>query len=170
MPVSWFKKLLKAKLYDMNNFMKEAIKLSSQNIKKQFGWPFGAIIVKDWKIVWKWFNHVVKNNDPTAHWEIMAIRNACKKLWTFDLSDCEIYTSCEPCPMCLGAIYRARINKIRYANTQKDADWIGFDDTIFYQEIEKPISQRKVKTEQIMHKEAQKVFEQRKNEIKNIHY
>ncbi len=154
----------------MNNFMQEAIKLSAQNIQKQFGWPFGAVIVKNNKIIWKGYNHVVKNNDPSAHAEIMAIRDACKHLNTFDLHDCQIYTSCEPCPMCLWAIYRARINQIRYANTQLDADDIGFDDTVFYQEIAKPYDQRKIPTKQIMHKEAKQIFTQRKNEVKNIHY
>jgi len=154
----------------MNQFMQEAINLSAQNIKEQFGWPFGAVIVQNNKIVWKWYNHVIKNNDPTAHAEIMAIRDACKTLQTFDLQDCQIYTSCEPCPMCLGAIYRSRINQIRYANTQKDADQIGFDDTIFYQEITKPHDQRKIPTGQIMYNEAKKIFTQRQQEVTDIHY
>jgi len=154
----------------MNKFMSEAIKLSAENITKQYGWPFGAVIVQDNKIIWKWFNHVVQNNDPTAHAEIMAIRDACQKLWTFDLKNCQIYTSCEPCPMCLGAILRARINQIFYANTEKDADFIGFDDQNFYEEFQKPVNQRKVPMQQIMHNEAFVIFQRRKNEVTEIHY
>ena len=154
----------------MNEFMQEAIKLSRKNIDEQYGWPFWAVIVKNWEIVWRWYNHVVKNNDPTAHWEVMAIRDACEKLWTFDLSGCEIYTSCEPCPMCLGAIYRARIWKIYYWNTQKEADKIGFDDGIFYKEFGLPIWKRSVPEEQIMFDEAKKVFDEWKEKVKNIKY
>ncbi len=154
----------------MNEFMQEAINLSKKNITEQCGWPFGAVIVKNWKIVWKWYNHVVKNNDPTAHWEVMAIRDACTNLWTFDLSDCEIYTSCEPCPMCLWAIYRSRIWKIYYWNTQKEADEIWFDDGNFYKELEQPIWKRSIPEEQIMFDEAKKVFDERKEKITNIKY
>lgn len=154
----------------MNEFMQEAINLSKKNITEQSGWPFGAVIVKNWKIVWKWYNHVVKNNDPTAHWEVMAIRDACTNLWTFDLSDCEIYTSCEPCPMCLWAIYRSRIWKIYYWNTQKEADEIWFDDGNFYKELEQPIWKRSVPEEQIMFDEAKKVFDEWKEKVTNIKY
>ena len=154
----------------MNDFMQEAIKLSRKNIDEQCGWPFGAVIVKSWEIVWRWYNHVVKNNDPTAHWEVMAIRDACEKLWTFDLSGCEIYTSCEPCPMCLWAIYRARIWKIYYWNTQKEADEIWFDDGNFYKELELPIWKRSVPEEQIMFDEAKKVFDEWKEKVTNIKY
>lgn len=154
----------------MNKFMQEAIKLSRKNIDEQCGWPFWAVIVKNWEIVWRWYNHVVKNNDPTAHWEVMAIRDACMNLWTFDLSGCEIYTSCEPCPMCLWAIYWARIWKIYYWNTQKEADEIGFDDGNFYKELEQPIWKRSVPEEQIMFDEAKKVFDERKEKVKNIKY
>lgn len=154
----------------INQFMQEAINLSKKNLEKKFWWPFGAVIVKDWNIVGRWFNHVVKNNDPTAHGEIQAIRDACDNLKTFDLSGCEIYTSCEPCPMCLWAIFRARIEKIYYANTQKDADEIGFDDGNFYQEFSKPIEQRKIPEIQTMYKEAKEVFEQWKNNAGDIKY
>ena len=154
----------------MNEFMQEAIKLSRKNIDEQCGWPFGAVIVKNWEIVWRWYNHVVKNNDPTAHWEVMAIRDACEKLWTFDLSGCEIYTSCEPCPMCLWAIYRARIWKIYYWNTQKEADEIWFDDGNFYKELELPIWKRSVPEKQIMFDEAKKVFDEWKEKVTNIKY
>lgn len=151
-------------------FMQEAIKLSKENIEKQFGWPFGAVVVKDWEVVGKWFNHVIKHNDPTAHAEIQAIRDACKNLNTFDLNGCEIYTSCEPCPMCLWAIFRARIEKIYYANTQKDADEIGFDDGNFYQEFSKPIDQRKIPEVQVMYEEAKKVFDEWKEKVGNVEY
>jgi len=150
--------------------MSEAIKLSAENIKKKFGGPFWAVIVKNWEIIWKGHNHVVKNNDPTAHWEVMAIRDACQKIESFDLSGCEIYTSCEPCPMCLGAIYWARISKMYYANTQKDADRIGFDDCLFYQELAKKEEERTLITKQIMHTEAFEIFKQRKKEISDINY
>ncbi len=145
------------------NFMKIAIKLSEKNLKLQYWWPFWAIIVKNWNIIWKWFNHVLKNNDPTAHAEIMAIRDACKNLKSFDLSWCEIFTSCEPCPMCLWAIYRARINKIYYWNTQKDADKIWFDDTIFYEELKKNKENRDIKMKQLLYKESNEIFTKRKN-------
>lgn len=151
-------------------FMQEAIDLSKENIEKQFGWPFGAVVVKDWKIVWKGFNHVIKNNDPTAHWEIQAIRDACTNLKTFDLSWCEIYSSCEPCPMCLWAIFWSRIDKIYYANTQADADEIGFDDWNFYKEFSKSIDKRSIPEIQIMYDEAKKVFDERKEKTKNILY
>lgn len=150
--------------------MQKAISLSAENIKKQFGWPFGAIIVKNWKIIGKWYNHVVKNNDPSAHWEIMAIRDACQNIWSFDLSWCEIYTSCEPCPMCLWAIYRARLEKIYYANTKQDATSIGFDDSFFYEELAKDPKDRQVKEIQIMHKEAHEIFEKRKEKVEDIKY
>ncbi|HPC34743.1 MAG TPA: nucleoside deaminase [Candidatus Absconditabacterales bacterium] len=151
-------------------FMQEAIDLSKENIEKQFGGPFGAVVVKDGKVVGRGFNHVVKNNDPTAHAEIQAIRDACTNLKTFDLSGCEIYTSCEPCPMCLGAIFRARINKIYYGNTQKDADEIGFDDGNFYKEFSKPIDQRSIPEIQLMYDEAKKVFDEWKEKVGNVEY
>lgn len=144
-------------------YIKEAIKLSAQNLVKNLGWPFGAVIVKDSKIIWKWKNQVTSRNDPTAHAEIQAIRNACKKLKTFDLSGCEIYTSCEPCPMCLWAIYRSHIDKVYFANTQKDAADIGFDDKFIYQEIGKVPSKRKIKFQEVDHQEAIKVFQKRNN-------
>ncbi len=151
-------------------FMQEAIELSKENIEKQFGWPFGAVVVKDGEVVGRGFNHVIKHNDPTAHAEIQAIRDACKNLNTFDLSGCEIYTSCEPCPMCLWAIFRARINKIYYANAQKDADEIGFDDGNFYKEFSKPIDQRSISEVQFMYEEAKKVFDEWKESMGNVEY
>ncbi|MEA3450740.1 MAG: nucleoside deaminase [Bacteroidota bacterium] len=138
-------------------FMQKAIDLSIESVKNGGG-PFGAVIVKDGEIIATNSNSVTKDNDPTAHAEVNAIRDAAKKLGTFDLSDCEIYSSCEPCPMCLGAIYWAKMNKLYFANTKADAKNIGFDDSFIYQEIEKPYSLRKVKTIQIMRDKAIEAF------------
>ena len=144
----------------MNNhhkFMSRAIFLSEENIKKGGG-PFGAVIVKNNEIIAEGFNQVTTNNDPTAHAEVTAIRNAAKKMNSFDLSGCTIYTSCEPCPMCLGAIYWAKIEKMYYGNTKKDADEIGFSDDFIYKEIDKPINDRKLQSTQLMNKEALQAF------------
>lgn len=121
----------------MNKYMKVATKLSSDNLKTNDGGPFGACVVKNGKIIGKGSNHVLTNNDPTAHAEIMAIRDACKNIKSYDLSDCEIYTSCYPCPMCISAIIWANIKKVYYGNTKKDADKIGFRDAYIYDYIEK---------------------------------
>ncbi len=150
-------------------FMLTAIELSINSVKNNGG-PFGAVIVKDEQIVSKASNSVTLDNDPTAHAEINAIRNACSTLKTFDLSGCTIYTSCEPCPMCLGAIYWARINKIFYANDRTDAKNIGFDDSFIYEELEKPLGQRSVPLVQIMQCEAIKAFELWKQKIDKIEY
>lgn len=139
-------------------FMKTAIELSVNNIKNNGG-PFGAVIVKDGKIIAQAANSTAPDNDPTAHAEINAIRSACSALKTFDLSGCTIYSSCEPCPMCLGAIYWARINKIFYANTRTDAERIGFDDSFIYDELKKPMQERAVPAIQIMNQEALKAFQ-----------
>jgi len=137
-----------------------AIALSEQNVKKALGGPFGAVIVKDGKLIAKSANQVTRLNDPTAHAEVSAIRKACKKLNTFDLSGCVIYTSCEPCPMCLGAIYWARISSIYYANTKRDAADIGFDDQFIYEELDLPMDQRKLPIVQLMRDESQHAFKQ----------
>ncbi len=137
--------------------MKRAIELSKKNIEHGGG-PFGAVIVKDGKIIGEGFNKVTANNDPTAHAEVEAIREACKNISNFDLNGAEIYTSCEPCPMCLSAIYWARLSKIYYANTKKDAAEIEFDDDFIYTEIPKPISDRKISMVQMMRPEALEVF------------
>jgi tRNA(Arg) A34 adenosine deaminase TadA len=141
-----------------NEFMKEAIQLSIENVTHGKGGPFGAVVVKDGKIIARGANSVTTNNDPTAHAEVMAIREACKILNTFQLTGCEIYTSCEPCPMCLGAIYWARPDKLFYANTKQDAAAIEFDDNFIYDEIAKPIHQRKLFTQQLMREQALKAF------------
>jgi tRNA(Arg) A34 adenosine deaminase TadA len=140
-------------------FMRMAIALSENNVKQTLGGPFGAVIVKDGELLAACPNRVIIENDPTAHAEIATIRAACQKLNTYDLSGCEIYTSCEPCPMCLGAIYWARIGKIYYANTKHDAAAIGFDDHLIYQELECDMDGRKVEFEQLLHDEALKVFD-----------
>ncbi len=140
-------------------YMKQAIALSQKNIQSGGG-PFGAVIVKDGKIIGEGWNKVTANNDPTAHAEVEAIREACKNLSDFDLTGAEIYTSCEPCPMCLSAIYWARLSKIYYANTKKDAASIQFDDDFIYTEIPKPMSERKISMTQLMRDEAFEVFKQ----------
>lgn len=141
-------------------FMRKAIELSRHHMLKGVGGPFGAVVVKDGKIVSEGWNQVTTNLDPTAHAEVTAIRNACKNLNTFDLSGCEIYTSCEPCPMCLAAMYWARIDKMYYANTREDAARIQFDDAFIYEEIPKAIQDRKIKAESLLQDEAVKVFEE----------
>ena len=141
-----------------NEFMKKAIELSVESVNKGGG-PFGSIVVKDNKIIAEGSNKVTPTNDPTAHGEIVAIREACKKLNTFTLSGCELYSSCEPCPMCLSAIYWARIEKIYYANTREDARKIDFDDSLIYTELQKSIDKRKISMIQILRNEALKAFE-----------
>src|SRR5688572_3109691 len=131
------------------DFMREAIRLSITNVDTGNGGPFGAVIVKNGKIIARGANSVLSNNDPTAHAEVVAIREACNVLGSFQLDGCEIYTSCEPCPMCLGAIYWARPDKVYYANTKEDAAKIDFDDAHIYEELEFPLSERKLKFEQI---------------------
>lgn len=150
-------------------FMEEAISLSIENVKNNGG-PFGAVIVKDGKVIARGVNRVTSNNDPTAHAEVNAIREASKVLNRFDLSDCEIYTSCEPCPMCLGAIYWARLNKIYFANNKTDAKNIGFDDSFIYDEIEKPFEKRDIPTLQIMRNEALQAFKDWDNKTDKVEY
>ena len=140
------------------SFMKEAIKLSVDNVVNGTGGPFGAVVVKDGKIVGRGYNQVTTINDPTAHAEVMAIRDACKNLDSFQLDGCEIYTSCEPCPMCLGAIYWARPSKVYYGNTKGDAADIGFDDDFIYKELELDYADRKMPFEQMMRDEAMAAF------------
>lgn len=139
-------------------FMQEAIKLSVTNVEEGKGGPFGAIVVKDGKIIARGANSVTATNDPTAHAEVVAIRNACNTLQTFQLDGCDIYTSCEPCPMCLGAIYWARPARLFYANSKEDAAAIQFDDKFIYEEIAKPIAERKLFTKQLLRSEALEAF------------
>ena len=145
-------------MQDKKKFMAKAIELSI-NSANTIGGPFGSVIVKDNKIIAEGSNKVTSSNDPTAHGEIVAIREACKNLNTFDLSGCEIYTSCEPCPMCLSAIYWSRLDKIYYANTREDAQKIDFDDSFIYSEFQKDINERKIPMFQMMRNEALKAFD-----------
>ncbi len=141
----------------INKYMQRAIDLSINSVNNGGG-PFGAVIVKNGKIIAEASNSVTINNDPTAHAEVNAIRLATSQLKTYDLSGAEIYSSCEPCPMCLGAIYWAGIDKLFFANTKTDAKEIGFDDAFIYQEIALPFAKRKLLTKQTMRSEAQKAF------------
>ena len=138
-------------------FMREAILLSVESVA-QGGGPFGAVIVKDGEIIASCSNSVTLDNDPTAHAEINAIRAACRALDTFDLDGCVIYTSCEPCPMCLGAIYWAGIDRIYYANTRQDAEAIAFADNFIYEDMDRPMAQRNIPIIQLLRDEAQSAF------------
>ena len=154
----------------MEEFMRAAIDLSLEGLDTGRGGPFGAVVVKDGKIVGRGANQVTSTNDPTAHAEVVAIRDACKNLGTFQLDGCEIYCSCEPCPMCLGAIYWARPAKIYYACSREDAAGAGFDDSFIYDEIPLPISQRKIPMAQVLPKEAMTAFIQWNNMDGKIEY
>ena len=158
----------------MNEFMEVAIDLSYDNFDKNYGGPFGACVVKDGKIIGKGINKVIKNNDPTAHAEIVAIRDACKSLKSHDLSGCELYTSCYPCPMCLSAIIWANIKKVYYGNTKEDAANIGFRDDYIYEYIEK--LSKNIEDNEILNlksmnrEEAIKVFERYQQDKDKITY
>ena len=138
--------------------MREAIKLSAESVRSGGG-PFGAVIVRNGEIIARGENRVTVCNDPTAHAEVSAIREAAARLGTYDLSGCEIYSSCEPCPMCLGAIYWARLDRLYYAGTRADAANVGFDDAHIYEELPLDPSQRELPTESLLREEAQLVFE-----------
>ncbi len=142
----------------LNPFMARAIELSIENVRSGDGGPFAAIVVKDRQVIAEGTNRVTATNDPTAHAEVVAIREACKKLGTFELKDCDLYTSCEPCPMCLGAIYWARLRQVYFGNTAADAGSAGFDDSFIYQEIARPHSERKIPMSQMMREEALEAF------------
>ena len=154
---------------EKNKFMLKAIELSIKSAET-IGGPFGCVIVKDNKIVSEGSNKVTSTNDPTAHGEIVAIRDACLKLNTFNLSGCELYSSCEPCPMCLSAIYWSHIEKIFYANSRNDAKNIDFDDSFIYSEINKKIEDRKIKMTQMLRDEALKAFKIWDNKVDKIKY
>jgi tRNA(Arg) A34 adenosine deaminase TadA len=151
-------------------FMREAVRLSREKMRRGAGGPFGAVVVRKNKIVGRGWNRVTSTNDPTAHAEVTAIRAACKKLQTFQLADCELYTSCEPCPMCLAAIYWARFQKVFYANTRRDAARIEFDDDLIYREVARPVGHRKIPMKQLLRPEALKVFAEWKNKADKIRY
>jgi guanine deaminase len=144
---------------EKQEFMKRAGALARENIAKGTGGPFGAVVVKDGKIIAEGANSVTSQNDPTAHAEVVAIRNACKILGSFQIDGCEIYTSCEPCPMCLGAIYWARPEKVYYSSTKEDAKNIGFDDQFIYEEIGKKYEERNIPFLRLPDEEATKAFQ-----------
>jgi len=149
-------------------FMARAIQLSIENVHSDRGGPFGAVIVKDGSIIAEGTNQVTSTHDPTAHAEVIAIREACRKLSVFQLPGCEIYTSCEPCPMCLGAIYWAHLSRIYFATHATDASTVGFDDLLIYREITQPYSTRRIPMIQIMREEALAAFrawEEKPNKI-----
>jgi len=150
--------------------MARAIQLSINNVQSGRGGPFGAVVVKDGNIVAEAANLVTATNDPTAHAEVLAIREACKKLRVFDLEGCEIYSSCEPCPMCLGAIYWARLARVYFANAAADASKVGFDDSLIYREIAQPHSQRQIRMIQLMREQALAAFRAWENKPNKIEY
>ena len=151
-------------------FMEEAIKMAENGIRNNEGGPFGAVVVKDGVIIGRGNNRVTSTNDPSAHAEVMAIRDACNKLGSFQLEGCEIYTSCEPCPMCLGAIYWARPDKVFYGCTKKDAAEINFDDDFIYKEIDLPLDKRKIEFTQLLEDDAKRVFKEWENKNDKISY
>jgi tRNA(Arg) A34 adenosine deaminase TadA len=151
-------------------FMREAIRLSIQMMRRGKGGPFGAVVVRNGKVVGRGSNQVTSTNDPTAHAEILAIREACQRLKTFQLEDCELYTSCEPCPMCLSAIYWARLGRVFYANTHQDAATIDFDDEFIYREVALPIGKRKLKMKQLLREEALAAFAEWQQKTDKIPY
>lgn len=150
--------------------MREAIRISIASVRANRGGPFGAIIVCDGKIVGRGWNKVTSSNDPTAHAEITAIRDACRRLKTFRLDDCELYASCEPCPMCLAAIYWARLNRVFYANTRRDAANIEFDDAAIYREIARPIRRRRIPMTQLLRDEALAAFSEWRDKPDKVRY
>ena len=151
-------------------FMREAIRISVRTMRRNCGGPFGAVVVRRDEIVGRGWNRVTSSNDPTAHAEVTAIRDACKRLKTFRLDDCELYTSCEPCPMCLSAIYWARLKRVYFANTRKDAARISFDDDLIYREVARPISRRKIPMKQLLRREALQVFAEWRAKADKIPY
>jgi guanine deaminase len=153
-----------------NSFMARAVQLSLENIQSGRGGPFAAVIVKDGKIIAEGTNRVTSTNDPTAHAEVVAIREACKKLNNFELKGCDIYTTCEPCPMCLGAIYWARPSRVYFANTAADAAQAGFDDSLIYEEIPRPHAQRKIPMIPMMREEALEAFRVWKSKADKTEY
>jgi len=151
-------------------FLRHAVRLSAERMRDGDGGPFGAVIVKDGKVVAEGWNRVTSANDPTAHAEVTAIRRACEALGAFSLQGCEIFTSCEPCPMCLAAIYWARLDRVTFANSRQDAAAIGFDDEHIYGEVSKPIEHRLIPTVQLKSPEAAAVFAEWKAKPDKIVY
>jgi guanine deaminase len=140
-------------------FMRQAIALATENVRSGSGGPFGAVVVRDGSVVGKGVNRVTRDNDPTAHAEVSAIRAACQALGGFSLEGCQIYTSCEPCPMCLAAVYWARIDRIWFGNTCADAARAGFDDAFLYREVALPLAQRTIPSSMLLHDQAWESFQ-----------
>jgi tRNA(Arg) A34 adenosine deaminase TadA len=151
-------------------YMREAVQLAEQGMRSGLGGPFGCVVVRRGKIVGRGSNRVTSTNDPTAHAEVVAIRDACTALQTFQLTDCELYTSCEPCPMCLSAIYWARVPQVYYGNTRADAAAIGFDDDFIYQQVPLAPEARTVKMELLLRDEAQIAFQEWANKTDKVRY
>ena len=142
------------------DLMRRAVALSAEKMRVGFGGPFGAVVARAGAIIAEGFNQVLSDSDPTAHAEVVAIREACRRLGSFSLQGCEMYTSCEPCPMCLGAIYWARLDRVYYANTRTDAAAIGFDDDHIYRELDRPIEGRTVPFIRLESEEARRIFQE----------
>lgn len=147
---------------DHEYFMSKAIELALESMRSKKGEPFGALIVKDWKIIGSWTSSIESENDPTAHAEIVAIRNACEGLWSSRLDDCVLYTSCEPCPMCLSALHLANIKEIYFANRREDAAQIWFDDSSIYKSLSNTKHKKLIPSHELVRNDASKVFEERK--------
>lgn len=151
-------------------FMRRAIALGLENVRSGRGGPFAALVVKNGKVVAEGANHVTTTNDPTAHAEVVAIREACRALGDFQLTGCELYTTCEPCPMCLGAIYWARPARVFYACAAADAAAAGFDDAFIYEELKRPLAVRRMTMEQLLREESLAIFALWKNQEKKTPY
>ncbi len=151
-------------------FMRTAIRLALVKMRSQQGGPFGAVVVRQGKIIGRGWNQVTATDDPTAHAEVAAIRAACRRLKSFQLDDCELYTSCEPCPMCLAAIYWARCRRVYYGTTRQDAARIDFDDDFIYREIARPIARRKIPMRQMLRSEALVAFDQWQHQADKVRY
>ena len=154
----------------VNHFMERAIQLSLENVRAGLGGPFAALVVRNDVVLATGTNQVTKVLDPTAHAEIVAIRGACQAICNFELRDCALYTTCEPCPMCMGAIYWARLAKIYYANTREDAARIGFDDSMIYDQLALPVESRQIPMVQIMHEQALTAFREWEKSATKIRY
>jgi tRNA(Arg) A34 adenosine deaminase TadA len=150
--------------------MRRAIELSAENVRAGRGGPFAAVVVSEGRIVGEGTNLVTSANDPTAHAEIIAIREACRELGRFRLEGCDLYASCEPCPMCLGAIYWSHMSRVYFANTKEDASGIGFDDSYIYEQLDHAIEQRSVPMQQMLREEAIRVFEEWQDKSDKIEY
>jgi tRNA(Arg) A34 adenosine deaminase TadA len=153
-----------------NPFMTRVIELSLANVRAGEGGPFAALVVKDGAVVGEGTNRVTTTNDPTAHAEVVAIRAACQALGTFQLTGCDVYTSCEPCPMCLGAIYWSRPERVFYGNSAEDAARIGFDDSEIYEQLRRPPEQRRIQMIQLMREEAQEAFREWQQKADRVAY